>query len=156
MSHFTLPASLLGNLDAIELQSELARSDGRVLRFLMLNDHGIKHLGDDERIGRHWTTNASGMSFDALHIPAEADNTWKTYEVTGKIDDLEVVDLDRTLTQRREIPWEREVVLRGDAEVTIISIHLYDEQNRRQIYPVRADLHGIRLNAEAPGPARQP
>lgn len=133
--------------DAAAIELELARTAGMVRRYLYLDPARLAALGDSGALGRHWTTDASDMSFDALLVPPEADANWALYEVAGYIDGAWAVDIEATLRQRDELPWEREVVLREDAVVAVGAIRRVDQQTRALFEFVRRDLHGRSLRA---------
>jgi len=130
--------------------ADLRNHSNVIRRYLFLDRARLATLGDEGALGRHWTVDASDMSLDALLVPPEADSTWKVYEVEAWIDGVLPVDLVATIATRRDLPWEREIVLLPEAEVTVRSVRVFDEAERRPTFHTRQDLVGRRLHAAAP------
>lgn len=129
-----------------------------LLRYVCLDAGGLARLGE-EGLGLHWTSDASDMSLDALRIPLEADDTWRMYEIAALPKDPSDVDWPATVAARLSIPWEREIVLKKEAVVSVVSIAEIDEldaEHRRHIRHVRADLTSASIPAGAEAAAPTP
>lgn len=146
-----------GNAFAEEELEMLARAfspGGEVYRFLCLPPGGVEDFDPESGAGVCWTDDFSAPYPEVLNVPEEADDSWGFYLLSADIryDDI---DLAETLSVRSALPWEKEIVLRGDVVITLNGVREWDSVTNRPGNPVRPDLKGVvcpsaRVNAPSP------
>lgn len=129
--------------------AEIQALQGWLTRYVILDADGVAAIGEAGHLGRHWTSDGSDMSLDALLVPDHADERWHFHEMTGRISGAEAVDWTATVLARLSIPWEREITLRRDAEIELGGVWVIDEQSRCRQERVRPDLIGHAFRAGA-------
>lgn len=134
-----------GNAFAEEELEMLTRafSSGReVFRFLCLPPGGVEDFDPESGAGVCWTDDFSAPYPEVLNVPEEADDSWGFYLLSADIryDDI---DLPETLSVRSALPWEKEIVLREDAVITLKDVREWDSVTNRPGNPVRSDLKRV-------------
>jgi hypothetical protein len=115
---------------------------GDAFRFLCLPPGGIDDLDPLNGLGKHWTEDFSAPYAEVLNVPWYADDTWGFVVLRAEIS-LPDVDLAETLSVRSALPWEKEVVLRDEATVTLKSVHRWDAAACRMAERLRPDIDGV-------------
>lgn len=141
MSEADISAIVAGVLTEIQVLK------GWVTRYVILDAAGLAAFGENGHLGRHWTSDGRDMSLDALLVPDDADERWRFYEMSGRINGPQAVDWASTVVARISIPWEREVTLRSDATIEFGRMWMIDERSRRRLDRIRPDLIGRTFRA---------
>lgn len=127
------------------LRADLLGHNGQLQRYLVLDDVLLETLGEQGRLGRHWTTLDSGMPLSSLDVPSEADDTWSTVRIVARLDGHDGVDWKGSVLRRLNAPEEREVLLTDVAELVVVRVDRIGRDDATET--VRRDLTGRRFSA---------
>lgn len=122
------------------------------IRRILILPSRLAPIDESRLVSSSWTEDESDLSVDALLVPDEADSTWVDVMVEARVDGADV-DWAASEACRRQLPWEREILLLPMATVFIQAVYTLEAGSARRA--TKIDGHPLEGKAIA-GTADRP